>query len=649
MPLPCLNRSPWSRALARLTWVHSLCLALVCALPGHAFSLQENEPRTSHDWPALDGVGTGGPSTGGAGAPDRDVAAWSIWWALNRDGYLPRFPRVFDGGVAPAGSAASPGQRPGKGLRYEVVTPILLDALRNERDDEMKVACLMAVARIGEAPQPSTRPALVDAIRPFLADRNQDVHETAVVALGVLGGREAVRTLTELVHDTSDGRRILRRGRVSVRVRALAAYAIGLVGAQALGPSERMYCAHVLRQALAEDESPNQDLGVACVISLGLLPLELARVPKVTSGGASTRQGQVEFLLEVLGDRKVHRRVRAQAPVAIARLVPALDVELQARVIDVFLEMLAPKAHATEAERHGLVQALGRLGDDDEDGHDVAIRARLLEIAKDGKRLERYLALIALAEVAGRPGAGDPGDAITSTRSFLVKRSLEGTSTERPWAVLATGLLERAREALGDPPAAGTRMFMVKRHAEAKSPSESAAYAIAFGLMYEVDALEALRKQAGKGSERSRGAAMLALGWMSDTAERDMILHTLIERGPPSLSREAAISLALMQDKHSVDSVAQSMTMSRFVSVRIARILALGYLGDARAVAPLVALIQSKREPARIRAWTAASLGIICDKWPVTWNARLAEDVVWWDVPPTLLDPEGARGILDRL
>ncbi len=627
----------------------ALVLGLLLALTGHANARQESDAATTRDWPALDGVGTGGPSTGGAGAPDRDLAAWTTWWALNRDGFLPRFPRVFDGGVEVPGMTSGPGQRPNATTRYDFVAKVLRESLETERDDEMKVACMMALARIGDADGVAPGESVIEAIRPHLADRNQDVKEAAVVALGVLGGRESAYLLGDVLMDNERGQEAVRRRRVSMRMRALAAYGLGVVAAQATSQSEREFCFHYLLLALSGDETSSQDLGVACVIAFGHVPLEIEPEVKRTDGGASTRAGQIRFLNEILDDKQVHRRVRAQAPVAIARLAAGLDPDDRDAVTRSLLERLSPKVKNADAQVQSLVQALGRLGDDDEDQLDVALRSRLMEIAMDGDRIEKHLALIALAEVAGRRGAGDPGDAVIDTRSFLVKRALEGGSVERPWAVLAIGLLERARTALGDAPAAGTRMFLVKRHAEARSPSESAAYAIAFGLMHETDALEALREQAVTGSERSRGAAMLALGWMSDSVQREFLVDALIHRGPPSLSREAAIGLALMGDKRSVASVANSMTASRFVSVRIARILALGYLGDARAVDPLVGLIQSKREPARIRAWAAASLGLICDKRPLTWNARLAEDVVWWDVPTTLLDPEGGRGILDRL
>jgi HEAT repeat protein len=135
---------------------------------------------------------------------------------------------------------------------------------------------------------------------------------------------------------------------------------------------------------------------------------------------------------------------------------------------------------------------------------------------------------------------------------------------------------------------------------------------------------------------------------MRDTERREAFHDAMIHTGPASLSREAAIGLALMGDKSAGPALVPNLTVSRFLVVRIGRIVALAHCGDARAVPPLLDLLASQREPSRIRAWAAAALGTIADKHPLPWNAGYAEDVVWWDAPTTLLDPDDGRGILDR-
>ena len=64
---------------------------------------------------------------------------------------------------------------------FEWLQTQLTAALARERDDELKIAALMALARIGDASPPAGDGVLA-VIEPFLADRNQGVREAATVA-----------------------------------------------------------------------------------------------------------------------------------------------------------------------------------------------------------------------------------------------------------------------------------------------------------------------------------------------------------------------------------------------------------------------------------------------------------------------------------
>jgi HEAT repeat protein len=76
---------------------------------------------------------------------------------------------------------------------------------------------------------------------------------------------------------------------------------------------------------------------------------------------------------------------------------------------------------------------------------------------------------------------------------------------------------------------------------------------------------------------------------------------------------------------------------------------ALGFIGDARTIEPLLALVESKSSGDRTKAFAAAALGNICDDSPMPWNSAYGIDVNYVMPPPTLYEPTGGAGLLDLL
>src|SRR5262249_21733310 len=134
--------------------------------------------------------------------------------------------------------------------------------------------CLVALAKIGDAPSETGESGLQGTLVRFLADRNQEISETAAVALGILANPRAVPILEQLLTDSPGGRALVARPEVAYRTRSFAAYGLGLIGARTRSEEDRRHVVAVLRKTLEADDTKTRDLGVSCVIALGMVPLD---------------------------------------------------------------------------------------------------------------------------------------------------------------------------------------------------------------------------------------------------------------------------------------------------------------------------------------------------------------------------------------
>ena len=297
--------------------------------------------------------------------------------------------------------------------------PALIHALRTERSVDIQSSSLIALAKIGIEPKsasPADGSALVEVIRPFLANANQEVAESAALALGILGDERSVFVLADLVADNASGRRARGSKQVDLRTRSFAAFGLGLVGSRTQREDVRRFCVSRLVSALDSDDTASRDLSVACAMSIGLIPLAIAaeETDDVERPASTSRQAQVAYLLKAFEDRRKHRfLVRAHLAVAAARLNAGLGNVWKTRVADALIDSISASAKPERELQQACALALGLLGDDDADDVDERIRARLVKLIDEADVLARYHALVSLAYIAARPGDGaDPGSAV---------------------------------------------------------------------------------------------------------------------------------------------------------------------------------------------------------------------------------------------
>jgi HEAT repeat protein len=604
--------------------------------------------------PSTPGGGAGGgPSTGAADAAG-DLTAWQQWWALNRDGYLGLRAALIEGGDSLSrsdaffqGQTAVDPHRPTPEFVRDHVVPVLLESLAKESSPDVVTALIFALARIGEGQSG----VVAAALTPHIASANQEISETAVLGLGLLADPRSSADLVALLSDSPAGRKLAHRDEVPTRTRAFAAYGLGLLGRNATNADVRRFVVHHLSSALEADTSSSYDVPVACIVSLGLVPLE----PLVSQGKdlspTASRSDQIAFLEHYLADGKKPESVRIFVPVALARLAGS-EGPLRPLVTATCCNIIASGAAASPAMHQSAVMALGITADGDDDPIDIRARNLLRHERTQGDRLARRLALISIARSAGRAGVKSGWQPVLDeARAFLGGELARGTTPERPWVGLALGILEHGVLESGGTASALTRTELITAIADHPSPVEAGAYALGLGLFAGqnagkmlLDLLEVTR------DDQVRSQVAVALGMARISAGVEPLRKLAVEaRYQPNLLRETSIGLGLLGDKAISPVLVDMMRDAQGLSAQAAIATALGYVGDARAIDPLLSMALDPLRSKGCQAFAIVAVGLICDRRLLPWNTMLAADVNYWLPPGTLLDPLASTGVLDIL
>jgi len=600
------------------------------------------------------------------------TSTWEPWWAFNRDPYLNLKAVIHEGDPSLGSESYFLGHVPLALIRdqlgptdevvQERIVPALERILEEETDNDIVTGALVALAKIG-VPSADRRAHRdrSDLLRSFLDSPNQEIAETAAVSLGILADETSVVLLSELLRDSEKGRGMVGDSEVNWRTRAFAAFGLGLIGFYSDGPDLRRRILHELRSQLegGAAEMATPDVAVACLTAMGLVRLDVdsrcllvsAKCPSPTH----CRRGQIEWLREFARDGDLDYVVRSHVPTTLARLVEgtADDPQLAELVVRDLLQWARNSSKIQRHLRASSIMALGMIGSAEDRTIDQEIVATLTGVAKESRLPEvRSLALVALGQVGGRrgPGGGVDEATVEGVREFLLSSFTSGRSSDRGWSALALSLLEAQARKSGLAPSVAIAEELRKALRAATSPAQVGAYAVALGVMQDVDANELLlSKLAQLSDDRSRGYICIGLGLMN-ARESIEPLRQLLEtcRYRPLLMREAAISLGLLGDKHVVADLVDELHRSTSLTAQASIASALGTIGDARSVGPLLEMLEDGELNVRARAFAAVALGIVADKEPLPWNSKIAVGTNYLAGTPTLTDGQGA-GILDIL
>jgi len=600
---------------------------------------------------------------------------WSAWWHYNRAPYLDLKSHIHDGGTLTGSddfylghgerSHARDHLRPSATTIQDQVVPALLVALRTARSNDLRSACLIALAKIGEAPHVPFEDSIAQVFLPWLEHPNQEVAESAAVALGILGKEDMTQTLISLLFDNAHGRALVGTSEVPYRTRAFAGYGLGVIGRKTRDQELKRLIAVRLIEILEGPDFSGPDIKVAALSALGLTAIEFSPEPPRPSvaWGVSesaehvlSRRTQIEYLLTWLDPRVVRakkreRKIQWHVPIALARLLPGTGDSTRAAVVNTLIEQLGPGSRALPQLQEGVALALGEIGDADSDVLDESIRSVLTEASKGGDAMTRRFALLSLARVSGRPGLGEePLAGTPATVKHLLHTLARGKSQLRPWAGLSAGLLGRTLASEGVTAPSSLNLALVDATRTCNKPQDIGAYSVGLGLMGDgrseaplLQKLESVRE------DISRGYVAVGLGLAGHRSAIEPI-QTMLEKAKfkPQLLWQSAIGLGLLGDKTVVPDLVDMLMTARGMASQSSVASALGIIGDARSIQPLVDMLAAKKAiGSSARAFAAVALGIVCDPEPVPWNTSYALGANYRSAPRTLTS--GGQGILDIL
>lgn len=601
-----------------------------------------NAPTPTPRTPTGDAAGGGrpDPTVGGTRRPRPKGSAanaiewrWSTWWTFNRWNYLPSRNEVVKRNFA----------------RFRVVTgtgPQGTDAWTQRRD---------ALARMRAAP------ALVRIMRADLRPGDVGIKAAASIGLArVSNSREAVASILAA----------LENPRMTHEVREAAAFATGLLRrtepAQQMA-GERVDALRARLFALADDPKTPRTVQCLAIMSVGMLG-DQPRATPLPPGVMETRALWRRLVKEDRGS-EVH----------IAYLT-ALGMQPESAAAEAVLEGLrdialgkrfAKRSWSSRERSHALCtlvrlggprwsSALGRLMSDRRITTDVR-RAAFITLGEraaaygSGERkdlvrtwemalkltrdpLTRGLGLIALGRIVGADQA-DGGKLLRTTDAgdILLKHARSSAQNMRGFAVLALALALRGTQ---DEDRMAIRFRrdgenalkkgLAKRagNAEARGP-----YVVAAGLARIAEVLPTLEAiiEDSNAEPQLRAYASVACGQIGRSTPTTVhaLKRAVADYKLGNLRVEAALGLAYLTGDRDAKLLREDIERRRYThSHRIGHVaIALGQMGDLRAVVPLSKLLLDEASDHGARGAAAVALGLLCDPEKKPSQSRLWQDV----------------------
>jgi HEAT repeat protein len=184
-----------------------------------------------------------------------------------------------------------------------------------------------------------------------------------------------------------------------------------------------------------------------------------------------------------------------------------------------------------------------------------------------------------------------------------------------------------------------------------KEPSRLGAFAIASGIMGDVEAKPMLLKRLDtEKDETARGYVAIGLGLMNALDAKEKINKIVDEsKYRPDLLKQSAIALGLLGDKELVPKLITLLQESKGLATQASLSSALGFIGDQRSIQPLVDMLKNDSLTERARGFAAVALGIVADKELLPWNSKIGLDLNYRASTETLTNQASGTGILDIL
>jgi HEAT repeat protein len=556
--------------------------------------------------------GRGNPTTGRGRGLGEDLTRWQIWWDFNKDGYLMLKDALFQGRPVTGDDSIYigafrrkeelPTLRPSDSQIGDVILPGLKRALDTTGNRDITSSCLMALAKIG---RDQRKFQLLPTLARYLPSHDQEIRETAALAMGVSQMPAAVPDLVALSLDQPRGRKLVQHTAVDNRTRSFAAYGLGLI-AHSTGDLETKRQVLAAMSTILDDDSIfDRNIRVAAIQAISLL----------NPGQAS--DADVRLLDDTLGTL-THKRYKA-------RFVAALD----------------PRKKRSNDIQRSAALALGQMSLATESEYSRA----LLNYYHRGRDTQaRNFSLIALAQIGGN-----------ENRIALLKELAQGSKAiEKPWAALALGVLSWELRKQDDKRAALDTVghALLSEFEKARTPYAKSAMALALGLTGHREAGRALRNELARKKHQGEYAGFLCIGMSLmpyKRARQDILAIVRSSVHRPDLMRQAATALGKMGDRN-VTRVLLEMLQDKG-EVNLAKMAAiagaLSFIGDRTTVAPLREMLFDDQLTPMTRAFAAVALGGVADQSSLPWNYKIACNLNYRAAVETLT--QSGTGVLDIL
>lgn len=613
-------------------------------------------------------AGAGG-SAKGAGASSAtprgylvgdDLGRWEYWWEFGKDPYLRLRDSVYsDRGEDPLArwnprlANLKRRAQPPSPTDVQGVARQLAQLLTKTEDRDTASSCLVALAKIG-----SERAGfeLRDRITPLLTSGDQELRESAALALGISGDLDAanVDCLIQLMEDSPAGRKLSGGRAVNERTRSFAAFAAGLLLHRSRQAGVSLRISRALEAIVAAPEDHGRNLVVAAVEALALLPRDWR------GAAADTLRKGIIFQLGSFYDQELgagDQLLQAHVPTALARLLPpkSIDsVKWRNRFReDLLLGLRSSTGNKVKVNHHvaqSCVLALGRMCEPWESDNSTshAVGELLMRVHQEHRdEHTRSFAALALAQIGG-----------ANAQAYLVSELAEANKAiEQPWLAMALGVMASRQRIAGshqgrhaaDHDAIATAL--IAQFKKARNPGTVGAIAIALGMTGANGARDLIRDAMVKNHKRDgvAGYTALALGLLQDASVVND-LRDLRESAArrPFVLMQAVRALGLLGDYTLTEQLSAELTTSGTSLIRLsATASALAQIGDRRCLPALQALVKNRDVTPLTQAFAVVALGGVCDKDALPWNAIYATQVNYRASTETLTD--GRSGLLDLL
>ncbi len=583
--------------------------------------------------PTGSGGGTGGPKSGGAGRPRSASKGlgyedWTFWWNFNKDELLQLKSRTRSIQTATGTSIHVLGKGGSKGrvksATEAAISNKIVPALHKllEQDKllfDIRSAAALALAKIGDQSIIPTLARMARNDKKAGSDYHREVEETAALAFGILQVDSVeVRTLlVELMQD---------RSRKGSHVRAFSAISLGLLGDN----PEHFNTSFDALLALVANKESARDIKPAALLAIGLLEDDRA-VPDLlfmlangranVRGSDSLNDVEMAFVVEALG--------RIGAPGVEGDGTAVFDAVSAVLTAKGKSKRKGRKSAKVNVRRSAAI-ALGRiapLGDASLQARAISLLKTEASGAKDAS--ERNFAMIALGRIAA-------SDSLTAKLRRDVIRTLNHHMAKarpanlvQPYAALSLALAGSEMTANEENVCQPLREKFNNARGSARARG---AYAISLGLVEDVQAVPPLIESvADRGTDkRLRGYGAIALGLIGGDEARGTVRSVLTDDNDRELRKQTAIAAGLMGDSRVVDdlvAILESGDESQYIMGSVA--LALGQVGEERAIAPLLAIAMDteNKHPDLTRAFATVALGQIGDRRDVPVLARVSRGI----------------------